>query len=118
MADTRVEIGKLEVLRELQRHIGKDNGIHVRELVQAITGQLATSEALERRVREVVTELRMAGEHVCGHPSAGYFMAATADELQATCSFLFSRSMTGLQQVAAMKRVSLPDLAGQLHLPT
>lgn len=117
MAD-RIDIGKLEVLTELQRHIGRDNGIHVRELVQAITGQLVTSEAMERRVREVVTELRMAGEHVCGHPSTGYYMAATADELQATCSFLFSRSMTGLQQVAAMKRVSLPDLAGQLHLPT
>lgn len=106
------------VLSELQRHIGADRGIHVRELVQRITGQQQTQAAQERRVREIVTELRMDGQHVCGHPASGYFMAATPDELTATCEFLFQRAMTGLSQVSRMKNVSLPDLRGQLHLPT
>ncbi|MGE3348166.1 MAG: hypothetical protein AB7I35_12110 [Ramlibacter sp.] len=113
-----MQITAAAVLCELQHHIGQDKGIHVRELVQRITGQIAATEHLERKVREAVTELRMQGEHVCGHPATGYFMASDAAELQATCNFLYSRSMTGLQQVAAMKRVSLPDLRGQLHLPT
>lgn len=106
------------VLAELQHHIGSDNGIHVRELVQRITGQLQTSDGLERKVREIVTELRMDGQHVCGHPSTGYYMAATPEELQATCEFLYQRAMTGLSQISRMKNVSLPDLRGQLHLPT
>lgn len=113
-----MQITPAQVLTELQHHIGKDNGIHARDLVQRITGQTTEAEHLERKVREVVTELRMQGEHVCGHPATGYFIAQTAEELQATCNFLYSRSITGLQQVAAMKRVSMPDLRGQFHLPT
>lgn len=113
-----MQITAAAVLSELQHHIGQDKGIHVRELVQRITGQTTATDHLERKVREVITELRMQGEHVCGHPATGYFMAAEAAELQATCNFLYSRSMTGLQQVAAMQRVSMPDLRGQFHLPT
>jgi hypothetical protein len=112
------QITPSSVLTELQHHIGADKGIHVRELVYRITGDLFRSDAMERRVREIVTELRMDGQHVCGHPSTGYYMAATPEELQATCEFLFSRAMTGLQQISRMKNVSLPDLRGQLHLPT
>lgn len=106
------------VLAALQHHIGSANGIHVRELVQRITGQMHTTDALQRRVREIVTELRMEGQHVCGHPSVGYYMAATPEELAATCEFLYQRAMTGLSQISRMKNVSLPDLRGQLHLPT
>lgn len=115
---TTPQITASAVLTELQHHIGADNGIHVRELVQRITGQLHATEALERKVREIVTELRMDGQHVCGHPSSGYYMAATPQELQATCEFLYQRAMTGLKQVSRMQNVSLPDLRGQLHLPT
>jgi hypothetical protein len=113
-----MQITAAQVLNALQRHIGKGNGIHVRDLVRQVTGQTTDTEHLERKVREVITELRMGGQHVCGHPSSGYFIAADAEELTATCNFLYSRSMTGLQQVAAMKRVSMPDLRGQFHLPT
>ena len=112
------QITPAAVLNVLAHHIGAENGIHVRELVQRITGQLQTTDALERKVREIVTELRMDGQHVCGHPASGYFMAATPEELQATCEFLFQRAMTGLKQISRMKNVSLPDLRGQLHLPT
>lgn len=107
-----------QVLTELQRHIGKENGIHVRELVQRITGELALSEALERRVRHIVTELRMEGAHICGHPSSGYYMAASPDELEATLRFLRSRSMTTLTLESRMRGIAMPDLLGQIHLPT
>jgi len=112
------QVNATTVLAELQRHIGADNGIHVRELVYRITNAVMRDEALERKVREIVTELRMQGQHVCGHPASGYYIAATAQELEATCEFLYQRAMTGLSQVARMKHVSLPDLRGQLHLPT
>lgn len=112
------QITPSQVLTELSHHIGKDNGIHVRDLVARITGQLLVSEQLERKVRQVVTDLRMEGHHVCAHPASGYFMAASADELNETCEFLYERAMTGLTQVSRMKQISLPDLRGQLHLPT
>jgi len=113
-----LQITPAQVLAELQHHIGKANGIHVRELVRRIAGESEVCEALERRVRDIVTELRKEGRHVCATPSAGYFMAATAEELDETCSFLHDRAMTSLVQISRMKNVSLPDLRGQLHLPT
>lgn len=107
-----------QVLAELQHHIGKDNGIHVRELVQRITGQLINPEMYQRQVRHIVVELRMQGHHVCATPSEGYFIAATPEELIQTCSFLYDRAMTTLTQICRMQNVALPDLRGQLHLPT
>ena len=112
-----MHITPANVLTELSHHIGKDNGIHVRDLVARITGQVPT-EPMERKVRQIVTELRMEGHHVCAHPAQGYFMAATAEELNDTCEFLYERAMTSLVQVSRMKQISLPDLRGQLHLPT
>lgn len=106
------------VLAELQHHIGRDNGIHVRDLVRRITGEPTPSEPMERRLRQIVTELRMEGHHVCAHPANGYYMAATPEELVETCEFLLERAMTSLTQIARMKNISLPDLRGQLHLPT
>lgn len=107
-----------QVLTVLSNHIGKDNGIHVRELVQALTGQVFTNGPMERKLRLIVAELRMEGHHICAHPQLGYFMAATADELEDTCDFLYERAMTSLVQISRMKQVSLPDLRGQLHLRT
>lgn len=112
------QITQAAVLTVLQHHIGEANGIHVADLVRQIKGHPHTTGALERRVRQIVTELRLDGQHICGHPATGYYMAATPEELQATCEFLFQRAMTGLQQISRMKNVSLPDLRGQLHLPT
>lgn len=113
-----MQITPAQVLTELSRHIGKENGIHVRDLVQRITGQQFTCGPLERKVRQLVAELRMEGHHICAHPAHGYFMAATPEELQDTCEFLYDRAMTSLSQISRMKNISLPDLRGQLHLPT
>jgi hypothetical protein len=113
-----MQITPAQVLTELSHHIGKDNGIHVRDLVARITGQLAGCDPLERKVRQIMVELRMEGHHICSKPESGYFMAANAEELNETCEFLYDRAMTSLTQVSRMKQVSLPDLRGQLHLPT
>lgn len=113
-----LQITPAQVLTELSHHIGKEQGIHVRDLVARITGQQAACEPLERKVRQIMVELRMEGHHICSKPESGYFMAANADELNETCVFLHDRAMTSLTQIARMKQVSLPDLRGQLHLPT
>ena len=111
-----LQITSAQVLTELSHHVGKDNGIHVRELVQRITGQLITSEALARKVREIVTELRMEGAHIGGHPTSGYFIAESADELEQTLQFLRSRAMSSLALESRMRRISMPELLGQFFL--
>lgn len=113
-------ITKNNLLAALSRHIGKTRGVHIAELVREVAraAGLPLEEVQERRVRQLIEELRREGEHICAHPASGYYMAASAQELDDTCLFLYERAMTSLTQISAMKKVSLPDLRGQLHLPT
>jgi biotin operon repressor len=99
------------VLTVLSRHIGRGNGIGGK--------QLATEAGVEsRQVRKLVSELRREGHAVCAHPKTGYYMAATADDVEHTYQFLTNRSMHGLVDAYYLKKIPLPDLLGQLHLPT
>jgi hypothetical protein len=111
------QITPAQVLTALSHHIGKANGIHMGPLVMRITGLAQPNERVQRRVRQVVAELRMQGKRICAHPASGYFMAEIEGELNDTCEFLYERAMTSLVQISRMKKISLPDLRGQLHLP-
>jgi hypothetical protein len=106
------------VLDLLRHHIGRAAGITARELVAAVNARHPATKLNERDLRVVATDLRMEGHHLCAHPSTGYFIASTPDELEETLTFLRQRAMSSLRQVAAMKHVSMPDLCGQLHLNT
>lgn len=110
------ELDKHSLLHALCRHIGQARGISAGDLVRSVCGD--TSPAQERRMRHLVEELRREGHHICAHPQHGYFLAANDKELLRTCEFLYQRAMCSLGQVSAMRRVSLPDLRGQLRLPT
>lgn len=105
------------VLAVLSRHVGAEHGVGIRGLTREVLGE-AGDGADERAVRYAIQELRERGHHVCAHPSTGYFLAATDEELVRTCLYLTERAMCSLRQVAAMRKVSLPDLKGQLRLPT
>lgn len=105
------------VLDTLSRHIGKANGATAEQLVREL--RLRGADDLNtRRLRHIIEELRCQGQHICAHPRDGYYMAATAEELLETCQFLHARAMTSLVQIARMRGVSVPDLRGQLRLPT
>lgn len=111
------DIAKQRVLEVLSRHIGKARGICAEHLVISCANRAAEPRDL-RSLRKQIQELRLEGYHICAHPSTGYFMAANADELDYTCVFLYDRAMSSLLQIGRMKKVSLPDLRGQLRLPT
>ena len=102
------------VLDVLGDHVGAANGLTARELVRKVCG--ISTAAGERRLRSVIEQLRLAGHRIAATPAEGYFLAATDTELDTTCEFLYARAMTTLNQVAAMRRVALPDLRGQLRL--
>lgn len=106
------------LLEALRSHIGAHNGISADGLVAEVNANAGHTVLTTRELRQLVVALRKQGHHVCAHPRTGYFLAATDTELSTTCGFLRERAVSSLQQVAAMERVSLPDLLGQLHLPT
>lgn len=100
-----------QLLQALTQHIGRERGI----TAQRLAGRLDVSA---RIVRNLVSEARLDGEAVCGTPRDGYYMAANADELEETCRFLRDRAMHSLTLESRMRRVPMPDLLGQLKLPT
>jgi len=115
--NTEHPITRDALLSVLSHHIGRDNGVTVTALTRQVLGHEPT-RGDERIVRKLVLELRLEGHHVCATTDGGYYIAANADELNETIAFLRKRAMTSLEQIAAMKHVSLPDLFGQMHLPT
>lgn len=104
------------VMVALVHHQGADQGVSCKVLVEEIAG-LYACKADERRLRTIIEQLRRDGHGICGTPETGYFLARNDAELVRTCNFLYERAMTSLAQIAAMRRVELPDLRGQLRLP-
>lgn len=101
---------KTELLNALSRHQGRGNGIGARELA-------AELQIPQRRLRLLISRCRDEdGVAICGHPSTGYYMACTPDELSESCAFLEHRALHSLRLLSRMKKVSLPDLLGQLKI--
>lgn len=100
-----------DVLAALSAHIGRGHGIQAADLAERLG-------LLPRQVRNLISELRLAGHAVCGTPKIGYYIAETPAELEETCRFLRHRALHSLALEAALRKTPLPDLVGQLHLPT
>jgi hypothetical protein len=101
---------KTTLLNLLSRHQGADHGIGAK----ALAAELGVPP---RQLRLLISRCRDEdGLAICGHPSTGYYMAVTPEELQASCAFLEHRALHSLRLLSRMKKVSLPDLLGQLKL--
>lgn len=98
-----------ELLVILSRHQGAEAGIRAQDLA-------ARLDVPERRIRTLVSELREEGTAICAHPTTGYFIPETPEELQQSCEFLEHRALRSLTLMSRMKNVSLPTLLGQLAL--
>lgn len=99
---------KTDLLNLLSQHQGRDKGIRA----DALAIKLGTSP---RVLRRLISRCRLEdGLAICGHPSNGYYMAQTPDELRQSCAFLETRALHSLAALGRMKRVSLPDLLGQM----
>lgn len=103
------------VLSALERRVGKANGITATKLVIWLSDR--SSAADERRLRACIENLRTAGNRIMGLPGDGYYMAANEAEFEEGLRFLRNRALTSLRQENAMRRISMPELAGQLGLP-
>lgn len=100
-----------QVLAALAAHVGRGRGITAANLARAV-------DTTERRLRRCISQLREDGIAVCGRPETGYFIAETAEELEESCQFLRARALHSLAIEARLRKIPLPDLIGQLHLPT
>lgn len=103
------------LLTFLAKHQGKANGITAKDLVAEINAS-GRAKTAPRLLRRAIEKLRSEGHHVCAHPSTGYYLAVTQKEIDETITYLHGRAMCSLHQIAAMKRVSVGELLGQMRL--
>ena len=101
---------KTSLLNVMSTHHGRDEGISARYLAMYL-------QVSQRELRKLISQCRYEdGAAICSHPSTGYFIATTADELDMCCKFLEHRALHSLQLLSKMKKVSMPALVGQLLL--
>lgn len=98
-----------QLLAILSHHQGTAQGITAADLARQCG-------VPERRVRQLVSELREEGTAICARPTTGYFIPTTPEELQQSCEFLEHRALKSLTLMSRMQKVSLPTLLGQLML--
>jgi len=100
---------KHDLMAAMLHHLGSENAISSRQLSIDL-------DITERKVRGLVTECRLEGFAICGHPKSGYFMARSQEELEETLNFLRHRALTSLNLASVLGNIPLGDLIGQLHI--
>lgn len=95
----------------MQSHIGKVNAISGEDLACALG-------VSSREMRKMTDAVIADGIALCSHPANGYWIAANPVELEQTCQFHRSRALHELAKEAKLRKLTLPDLLGQLHLKT
>ena len=89
-------------------HVGAERGITARHLA-------ARLDCPERRVRELVSEVRAEAIALCGHPRTGYFIARGTAELERYyVAFMIKRAKHSLWLASIASKRPLAELAGQL----
>lgn len=100
-----------DLMAFMTTHIGSGKGISCADLAHQMS-------IPERQVRHLVSAAREEGIAICGLPSTGYYVAHSSEELQETMDFLMGRAKKSLHLASRLSNIPLPDLIGQLHLPT
>lgn len=107
-----------DLLNALGKHVGAERGVSAENLVLEMQPGLSIDEmpGATRRLRAVISALREEGIAICGLPSGGYYLAENRDDLERTCRFLRSRAMHSLRQESKLRKLSMPELLGQMSM--
>ena len=115
----RVEL-KNRLLATLSRHIGRGKAIGMAALYEEVFQEEWQDKVNDtRKLRELITELRREGVPICSamtKEGGGYYLASAGSELEAYCSKLRTAALKKLALEAKLRRMTLPELLGQLTL--
>lgn len=102
--------------RELYKHVGKQNKIGMAELYSRVYRQPWANRINDTRaLRYLITELRNDGVPICSDRH-GYWLASAGSELDDYCRRVRTQALKKLRQEARLRKMTLPQLVGQLSL--
>ena len=116
---TRGEI-RGRVSEVLMDHVGVENAIPMAALYEKVFGERIRDKINDtRHLRRVITDLRFQGRRVAevrSRTGGGYYLARSRHEIAQFIERRKHEAIKKLKMVAALERVSLPALCGQMSL--
>lgn len=112
---------KYMILSILSRHTGKERAIGMGELYVRVFGKRWDNRINDTTpLRKIITEMRREGQpigSVRDRNGGGYYMATrSSHEFTEMTGRIEAEGLRKLQMVAAMKRMTLGELLGQMRL--
>ncbi len=111
---------RAKLLTVLTRHVGETNAISMGELYEAVFGEQWKNKVNDtRKLRLLVNKMRSEGIAICSttdQNNGGYYLAAAGSEVNDYLRRLERRALKILWRISKIKKVSLPELLGQMRL--
>jgi len=120
----RKEELKARLLFVLSQHVGASKAIEQSTLYREVFGKSCRNKHNEaRELRKLIESLRREGVPILASTDkdgGGYYLASAGQELENYCRRLRKRALKILSMEAKLRKISLPELIGQLSmaLPT
>jgi len=111
---------KARLMLEMSQHVGATNIVGMGELFEKVFDRTWNHRINDTRpLRNLITELRYEGVPIVSKTSStggGYYLASAGSELKKYCDRRKEQALKILAQVAAVKKISMPELMGQMAL--
>jgi len=98
------------VLSKILHHKGKQNSVSRMEL-SLLTG--LDDRTIRQAIKDLIEEH---GQPIGSNYAGGYYMIADREELKKTYETLRGHALSILKRAAKLRKISLPELLGQLTL--
>lgn len=111
---------RAKLLSILTMHIGETNAISMGELYERVFEEKWRNKVNDtRKIRSLINKLRSEGIAVCSttnQNNGGYYLAAAGSEVNDYLRRLERRALRILWRISKIKKISLPELLGQMRL--
>lgn len=120
ITDKEKQIFKTRILMEIATHVGRAKAIGMGELYERVFKESYAHRINDTRIlRRMITELRQEGIAICSAANrngGGYWLASAGSEVNTYCKKLHTRALSILKMEANIRKISLPELMGQMEL--
>ena len=107
-----------QILRFLEAHQGREFSISRERLVEKINGEYLFTPlgVSERKIRATIKHLTTQHGVAIGSGPKGYFMAETAEEIEAVCKYYDGYGLSSLFVSSRLRKIEMREYLGQLSM--
>ena len=109
-----------KILIVLSRHVGTEKALDMGELYSRVFNEPYSHKINHtRRLRTIITALRQKGVPIgstAAKNGGGYYIVRAGSELDEYCGRLRRAALNKLMMESRLRRISMPELLGQMQL--